>query len=91
MQCNVFRILNTNLSQLKSVLSKFKRGDSEITSITVEETLKDRRIKQRLPIRYKIHYGLVAVDKDKCIKQSSRVYRHSHDQAYEIPKTGPDY
>ena len=40
---------------------------------------------------YKIHHGLVAVDKDKYIKQSSRVSRHSHNQAYEIPKTGPDY
>ena len=55
------------------------------------ETLEERRTKQRLAMFYKIHHGLVAVDKDKHIKQSSRVSRHSHDQAYEIPKTGPDY
>ena len=45
----------------------------------------------QLAMFYKIHHGLVAVDKDKYIKQSSRVSRHSHNQAYEIPKTGPDY
>ena len=55
------------------------------------ETLEERRTKQRLAMFYKIHHGLVAVDKDKYIKHSSRVSRHSHNQAYEIPKTGPDY
>ena len=50
------------------------------------ETLKERRTKQRLAMFYKIHHGLVAVDKDKYIKQSSRVSRHSHDQAYKIQK-----
>ena len=55
------------------------------------ETLKERRTKQRLAMFYKIHHGLVAVDKDKYIKQSSRVSRHSHDQAFISKKTGPDY
>ena len=34
------------------------------------ETLEERRTKQRLAMFYKIHHGLVAVDKDKYIKQS---------------------
>ena len=52
--------------------------------------LEERRLKQRL-VMCKIHHGLVAVDKDKYIKQSLRVSRQSHDQAYVIPRTGPDY
>ena len=55
------------------------------------ETLEERRTKQRLAMFYEIHRGLVAVNKDEYIRQYTRVSRHSHDQAYEIPGTGPDY
>ena len=40
---------------------------------------------------YKIHHGMVAVDTDKYMKPSSRKSRHSHDQQYQVPGTGPDY
>ena len=55
------------------------------------ETFEERRSKHRFVMYYKIHHGLVAIDKDRYIKQSSRVSIHGHDQAYEIPMSEPDY
>ena len=37
------------------------------------ESMEERRTKQRLAMLYKIHHRLVAIDKDKYIKQSSRI------------------
>ena len=48
--------------------------------------MEERRTKQRLAMFYKIHHGLLAVDKDKYIRQSTRVSRYSNDQANEIPR-----
>ena len=75
------------------VLNRYDRfaSVSDMISELKWETLEERRSKQRLVMFYKVHHGLVAVDKDKYIKESSRVSRHNHDEEYEIPRSGPNY
>ena len=60
------------------VLNRYDRfaSVSDMISELKWETLEERRSKQRLVMFYKVHHGLVAVDKDKYIKQSSTCILH---------------
>ena len=54
-------------------------------------SLEERRKQQRLVMLYKIQHGQVAVNICDYLKPASRICRHSHELAFQVPSTSVDY
>jgi len=54
-------------------------------------SLEERRKQQRLAVLYKIQHGQVAVNISDYLKPASRISRHSHELAFQVPSTSVDY
>ena len=54
-------------------------------------SLETRRQQQRLVIFYKIHHGIVAVPAATYMTPATRISRHTHPLAYQVPTYATDY
>jgi len=54
-------------------------------------SLEERRKQQHLAMLYKIQHGQVAVNISDYLKPASRISRHSHELAFQVPSTSVDY
>ncbi len=92
-QKNKHRLEMVQRRAARYVLRRY-HNTSSVTDMLHElkwETLEERRRQQRLTMMYKIHNGLVAVNKDAYMCPATRLSKSNNPLAYMIPDTGPDY
>ena len=90
---NAHRLEMVQRRAARYVLRRYHNTSSvtEMLNVLEWDTLENRRRQQRLTMMYKIHHGLVAVNKDAYMCPTIRPSKNNNNLAYMIPDTGPDY